>query len=874
MKRNVYCLIACLGLTAFGWAQRLPETAIPSNYKLTLAPNFTNDTFAGDETIQLKIPKETDRIVLNAAEIKFEDVTLEARGKTQTAKVTTDDKSEMATFTFDNPVPAGDAELHIKYTGILNSKLRGFYLSKTDKRKYAVTQFESTDARRAFPSWDEPAYKATYQISAVVDTGDTAISNTKIEKDIPGPGAGKHTLQFAQTPKLSTYLVAMLVGDWKCVSDEVDGIPLRVCSVPGKEEMGRMALEQTKHIVHYYDQYFAMKYPFGKLDQIAIPDFEAGAMENAGAITYRESLLLADPKTAPDLQKREIAVTIAHEIAHQWFGDLVTMKWWDDIWLNEGFATWMSSKPIEAWKPEWKQNEEDVADGSGSMNVDSVKATRPIHQPAETPAEINALFDGIAYGKTAAVLRMIESYVGEDTFRAGVNKYLQQHEYGNATAEDFWNTQTATSKKPIDKVMSTFVMQPGVPFIDTASKCEGDKTLVTLSQKRYYIDPALFSQSSNEQWNIPVCLQGMSVGPNPGAKQCDLLTAKQQTFTLPTCSSWVFPNAGATGYYRYGFNTAALKGASLDTALKPEARISLVSNEWALVRAGNHSVADYLALANTLRNDRDSYVLGEIINRVQYIGRYLVTDQDRPEYQAWVRGFFKPALNELGMLPKPGEPPTASQLRARLYGVLGGTTGEDPEVIAQSRKLTEEYMKAPDTVPPDLVPVALNIAALNGNAALYDQFRAKLSETKTPQEYYNYFYALTSFREPPLIQKTLEFALSDQVRNQDLYVISGIMQTRAGGPLAWDFVKSHWDALLKKGGGSIGGAGAALGGTASFCDAGPRDDITSFYDQHKLPGTERAFRQVQEAINNCINLKERQQQPLADWLQKKTVAAQ
>ena len=480
MKKTVWFLFALLGLTSFSWAQRLPQTAVPTNYKITFAPNFTNDTFAGDETIQIMVPKETSKIVLNAAEIKFEDVTLKSHGKTQTATVTPDEKSEMATFTFTNPVPAGEAELHIKYTGTLNGQLRGLYLSKTKTRKYAVTQFEATDARRAFPSWDEPDYKATFDISAIVDTGDTAISNSKIEKDVAGP-AGKHTLQFATTPKLSTYLVALLVGDWKCVSDEVDGIPLRVCSVPGKEQMGRMALEDTKHIVHYYDQYFGIKYPFGKLDQIAIPDFEAGAMENAGAITYRESLLLADPKTTPDSQKREIADVIAHEIAHQWFGDLVTMKWWDDIWLNEGFATWMSSKPLEAWKPEWKMNEVDVSEDSASMNVDSVRATRPIHQEAETPGEINALFDGIAYGKTAAVLRMVESYVGPDTFRAGVNRYLQQHAYGNATATDFWNAQTAVSKKPVDKVMSTFVMQPGVPFVDVTSKCEGNKTTVTLT---------------------------------------------------------------------------------------------------------------------------------------------------------------------------------------------------------------------------------------------------------------------------------------------------------------------------------------------------------------------------------------------------------
>lgn len=875
MKKSFLCVLLVLAFAAFVQAQRLPETAVPTHYKLSFTPNFTDDTFLGDEVIEVRVPKTMTSITLNSAEITFNEVTIKSGNSSQTAKVTTDEQKEMATFTVDKPIPAGQASIHIKYKGILNDKLRGLYLSKTAKRKYAVTQFEATDARRAFPSFDEPDYKATFSIAAVVDNGDTAISNGKIVSDTPGPAQGKHTIQFSTTPKLSTYLVALMVGDWKCMSDEVDGIPLRVCSVPGREQWGGFALEATKHILQYYNQYFGIKYPFGKLDQIAIPDFQAGAMENAGAITYRETLLLADPKTVSDAQKRNIAGVIAHEVAHQWFGDLVTMKWWDDIWLNEGFATWMTSKPLEAWKPEWKQNEEDVVADSGSMNVDSVVATRPIHQAAETREEINALFDGIAYGKTAAVLRMVESYVGPDTFRAGVNRYLQQHQYGNATAKDFWNTQTAVSKKPVDKVMSTFVMQPGVPFVDAASKCEGGKTQVTLSQKRYYYDAALFAKQGSELWNIPVCLQGMGADGKPGAKQCDLLTAKEQTFTLPGCSAWVFPDAGGTGYYRYGFDSAAVKGVSLEKSLTPVEQISMVGNEWALVRSGRHTVPEYLSLVKSLQNDRNTYVLGEIMNRVSYIGRYLVTDQDRPEFQQWVRSFFKPVLNDIGIMPKPGEPPTIAELRTNLYGILGGVNnGNDPEVVAQCRKLTQEYMKDPSSVPPDLAGVSVIVTAMHGDAALYDEYLAKLKAVKNPHEYYTFFYSLASFQEPSLLEKTLNYALTDQVRNQDLGIISAVMSNRNGGDLAWNWVKSHWDEIMTKTGGSIGGAGAALGGAGSFCDARSRDEIKSFYEQHKLPGTERRFRQQQETINYCIDLKQRASQPLAEWLQQNTVAAQ
>ncbi|HEX6881465.1 MAG TPA: M1 family metallopeptidase, partial [Terriglobales bacterium] len=571
--------------------------------------------------------------------------------------------------------------------------------------------------------------------------------------------------------------------------------------------------------------------------------------------------------------KINIAGVIAHEVAHQWFGDLVTMKWWDDVWLNEGFATWMTPKPLIAWKPEWKQNEAQVLDANYSINGDSVVATRPIHQEAETKGEINALFDGIAYGKTAAVLHMVESYIGPEAFQAGVNKYLQQHSYGNATAQDFWNTQTAVSKKPVDKVMSTFVMQPGVPFVDVAAKKADGKTQVTLSQKRYFYDTARFEQPTKELWNIPVCMQSVS-GTHPGAKQCELLTSKEQTFTIPGEGAWVFANADGAGYYRYGFDAAAVKGENLETVLKPEERISLVSNEWALVRAGRQTVPEYLTLVGTLKTERDTAVLEEVMNRVEYVSRYLVSDQDRAGFQQWVRSFFDPILKDIGMEPKEGETAEVKSLRPRLYAILGGTAGEDPDVVAESRKLTQEYMKDPESVPGDLSEVAVHIAAAHGDAALYDQYRAKLKEAKTPQEYYTYFYALSDFRDPVLLEKTLNFALTSEVRNQDLGIIPDVMRNPAGADLAWKFVKSHWDGLMNKASGGIAGAaGIAFGGTATFCDASKRDDVKAFYDAHKIQGTSRNFRAAQESVNYCIDLKQRQSQALAQWLQQNAVTA-
>jgi aminopeptidase N len=864
MKRNLALLACVFVLTCIGFAQRLPETAVPSHYKLSFAPDFNTDTFKGEEVIDLNVLKPTHAITLNAAEINFESVTITSHGQSQKAKVTSDEKTEMATFTVEKELPAGVATVAISYTGKLNGQLRGLYLSKTAKRKYAVTQFEATDARRAFPSFDEPAYKATYDISAIIDKGDTAISNSKIAGDTPGPAADKHTVHFETTPKMSTYLVALLVGDWKCVEGEEDGIPLRVCSVPGKEQMGQYALEATKHILHYYDQYYGIKYPFGKLDQIAVPDFQAGAMENTGAITYRETALLIDPKTSSEQSRQRVASVIAHEMAHQWFGDLVTAKWWNDIWLNEGFATWMTQKPLKAWHPDWKMNLEEVQNSNTSMNIDSVLNTRPIRQAVESKGDINSLFDGIAYGKTAAVLLMLERYLGEDTFRSGVNSYLKAHAYGNATAEDFWGAMTAASKKPVDKMMPTFVTQPGVPFVDIKSQCANGKTQITASQRRFFVDPELFSKPSEQLWQIPLCTESIGKDGKRSASNCELLTRKTQTFTQDGCAATVFPNAGGTGYYRYAFDKGNM--SNLDKVLEPSEIVSVVGNEWALVRSGRHSVGDYLAMLDSIKGVRLVTVLDEVSQRISYINRYLVTEQDRPKFQKWVQGYFGPMLAEIGFLPKPNETEEAMQLRPLVIRMLGNVA-ENPEVIAKSKEMTQAYLSNPTSVSPNDVGAFLNVAAAHGDRTLYEQLKSKLAGAKTPSEYYNYFYALADFRDPALLTDTLNFALTPAVRNQDLHIISAVLASRYGNQQAWNWVKENWGHIMLKSGESIGAAGAAFGGTGSFCDASVREDVKQFYQAHKMQGTERGFRRSQEGISNCIEMKQREEPKVAEWLQ-------
>ena len=865
MKRILAVAIFCVLTLSLATAQRLPEVARPENYKLTFTPDLENAKFEGDETIKIQVLHATSEITLNAADIDFHDVTVSSGGATQSAKVTPEKEKEMVVLSVEKPLPAGPATIHITYSGILNNEMRGLYIGKDDQgRKYAASQFEATDARRAYPSFDEPDYKATFDITAVADKGLVAISNQKVVSDTPGPG-DKHTVRFATTAKMSSYLAALVVGNFEYIEGEADGIPIRVYSTPGKKEMGRFALEAASYILSYYDKYFGIKYPYGKLDLIGLPDFSAGAMENTGCITFREVILLIDEKQGSVGLKKEIASVIAHEMAHQWFGDLVTMKWWDDIWLNEGFATWMENKPVAKWKPEWNYDLDDVSGTGQTLNTDALANTRPIHQAAETPAQIQELFDGIAYGKAASVLRMLESYLGEETFRAGVNAYLQQHQYANATAGDFWDAQAKTSKKPVDKIMPTWVTQAGAPIVNVKAQCSGNSTSVTLSQQRYYGNRAKFEEANDQLWQIPLCLRGSASGN--GAK-CELMTRKEETFTLPGCSTWVLANAGATGYYRTGYQPDAVQALATDaeTKLTPAERLALQGDIFASVRVGREPVGDYLTFAQGVQSDRNRAVLEDVLGYLNYIGRHLVSDNDRDAYRAWMRQLLAPTMKEVGWEPQPGESDEQRTLRSRVFNALG-YDGRDPETLEEARKIADKALADPASVDSELAGGAFALAALNGDSAFYDRVMAAGKSAKSPEQYYTYLFTLPHFSDQKLLERTLDFAVSPDVRSQDaLQLVGAVMDNPAGEKLTWDFIQSHWDAIAKAGGPFA--SAEVVQATSVFCDAGMRDQVTEFFSAHKVEAAERSYKQSIERINNCIDLKSQQEPLLASWLGK------
>ena len=633
LKRGT-SLFAAVFISAAVHAQRLPDVALPQHYTLQLTPNLQAATFTGKETIDLTLSQAADGIVLNAWQLKFDTVTAEVDGNSLSARVSLDPDLQQATFHFARKLPPGPVTLKIAYSGTLNGDLRGFYLSKTATRNYAVTQFEPTDARRAFPSFDEPALKATFDVSLVVPRGDTAIGNTNIVSDTPGPGPGEHTIRFARTPKMSTYLVAFLVGDFKCLSGESDGVPIRACATPDKVQFAQFALSGAEFFLHYYDAYFGIKYPMPKLDMIAIPDFEAGAMENFGAITYRETAMLVDETTASIDAQKVVAVDVAHEMAHQWFGDMVTMKWWDNIWLNEGFATWMSNKPLAAWKPQWDIPQDQASELNKTLDLDGGRVTRTIRARADTPAEINEMFDGISYGKAAAVLLMTENYLGDEPFRAGVHRYLQAHMYGNATAEDFWNTLQQSSGKPADKIMESLVTQPGEPLLTFGRVRDGS---VGVTQKRFFLNPKE-TGDQQQSWTLPVCMKS-----GDDQSDCPILSAAAQRLQAPQ-EEVFYGNAGGKGYYRSRYDSADYQQLLrlVESSLTPSERITFLGSQWAQARAGIATVGDFLNLAVAVRDDTSPFVIDTVSTAVRSIDQQIAsTPQEHAQIAAWVRKKFR-----------------------------------------------------------------------------------------------------------------------------------------------------------------------------------------------------------------------------------------
>ena len=853
----------------------LPETARPSKYRIKLQPDLKNFTFDGEQSVDLLILEATSTIVLNSIDLEISNTTLHANGTTLTSKsVTIDKDAETATLDFGETIQPGDARLEMVFTGELNDKLMGFYRSEYtsqdgETRYLATTQFEPTDARRAFPCWDEPAKKATFEVTLVFSDEYQAVSNTPVvEEAVPGPGL--KSVRFAETPIMSTYLLVFIVGNLTSIKERADGgTTVGVWTTPGKEDQASFALDTSVKLLSYFNEYFGIPYPLPKLDHIAIPDFAAGAMENWGAVTYRETALLVDPDNSSAGTRQRVAEVIAHEMAHMWFGDLVTMEWWDDLWLNESFASWMGNKAVDWLFPEWEMWTQFVnMDTNRALSLDGLKNSHPIEQAVKNPAEVSQLFDAISYSKGASVIRMLENFLGEESFRKGLNRYLSSHMYDNARTEDLWSALETESGRPVTAIMDSWVKQMGYPVLQVESDRTGGQTTLSVTQERFVYDRFLGdgepdSDSDNEVWRVPV---SASQGSEESA--VTVMDGRQTQIDVPgSGDGWVKLNPLQTGFFRVNYSTEdwqRLVPAIESLELHATDRLGVQNDAYALSRAGLLPVTQFLSLAQAYKNEDDASVWSDLASNLRDIEQLISDEAIHPAYQGFAREIFGPAARKIGWEPKSGEGHLDALLRSTVLSQAGSY--HDPDVTAQASERFQKYLQDRETLAPNLRGVVFALAAQSGGKDVYDQIWGLEGETDLAEEKIRLLMSLTRFQRPELLNSTLADSLSAKVRSQDsITLVAGVAANPKGRDLAWEFVKDNWAEFDRR----YGGGGFGLMRLVSICShfnsQEKADEVDSFFAEHPAPAAERTIRQALERVRLNIKWLEQNRRELTDW---------
>jgi puromycin-sensitive aminopeptidase len=836
---------------------RLPTTVTPERYEIRLTPDLTKWTFSGEEKVSIQVHDAVREIVLNAAELEFRSASLKLQnGTVLQGRSQLDSENERVSLSFPEAVPVGRCELQVSFSGILNDKLHGFYRStykdsQGQEKPLASTQFESTDARRAFPCWDEPAFKAVYQVTLVVDEKLTAISNARVLRETVLPGPGKKEVVFADTIKMSTYLVAFIVGEFEATEPVmVEHAPLRVWAVPGKRHLANFALDIGKFSLEHFSRYYGIPYPGDKLDLIAIPDFASGAMENLGAITFRETALLVDANKATRAELERVADVVSHENAHMWFGDLVTMKWWNGLWLNEAFATFMEMLAVDAWKPEWRRWDSFTVSRAAAMQVDGLKSTRPIEFPVERPAEAAGMFDVLTYEKGASVLRMLEQYLGGEAFRDGIRLYLRRHQYDNAETTDLWDALEDSTNQPVRALMDTWIFQAGYPLISVRK----DGPAIWLSQQifRYLADGA----DKDRKWHVPIFLRA---GTKAGVvERTLLLTDQEQRLELADEMDWAVVNAGGHGFYRVRYSgdlVDALK-QRLPEKLSAVERFGLLNDSWASTLAGLTSLPDYLELIDLLRNENDLNVWTTVIGSCHHLQR-IFDDEQCGTFEKRLRALLMEPVERFGWSVKKGESELESQLRGDLIGALG-TLAEDKACQQRARELYTQYEKDPDSVDRNLIPALVTIVAHTGGSTEYEKFYGKFKTAPTPQEETRYLFALANFRVPELIGRTLDLTINGEVRTQNSpYLMRGILLNKRARERAWSFMKAHWDEMLRQY--PDNSIPRMCEGIIGLVTAELERDVRDFFAQHPVKQGAKQMEQHLERLRVAVICKDRWQ---------------
>ena len=768
MRQSLFVAASLIAITASARAEapfdfdhtpgELPKTVVPDSYKIDLVPDLQKLTLTGTETIAVKFRAATPTVTLNQAGLTLQSAKLETGA---VAKIATNEADQTATLTFPAAIQAGQHTLTIAYSGPIPNTPNGIYYDdyKTPagaSKRMLVTQFEVADARRMFPGWDEPAFKATFQLSVTLPKDLAVVSNMPVATSTPTGADLKHVV-FATSPRMSTYLLALIAGDMAALRGSAGGTQMAVWAPAGEEDQGAYALSVEKNVLPYYNSYFGVPYPLPKLDMIAIPgNYLAGAMENWGAITYIDDSLLFDAKTSSPYTRQLIHLDVAHEMAHQWSGDLVTMGWWDNIWLNEGFATWMENKATDHFNPAWQVWPREHQAREQAMAQDAVPTTHPIQQVIKDESQANSAFDQISYQKGEQIIRMVEDWVSPDVFRDGMRHYMKAHQYGNTTSADLWAALGAASHKDVAHVAAGFTEQPGIPLVEIARSCTAGKGSITLTQDRFTIhDP----NPKKLTWTIPVTL-----GVPGKAPTHVLLATDPVTIPLSGCTAPIKANLGEDGYYRTQYDAGSLKAlADILPKLDAVDRANLMGDQFALFVAGRAPLTDYLGLLQNLKSETNIAVWDDTLRHLHRLYDALAGSSIRPAFNTYAIGLIRPEFDRLGWDPKPGESFLDSLLRPDLIESLGRYG--DPEVVAEAGKRFQAFVKTPDSLPAALREPVLDIVGHHADQATYDTLKKLGIQATSTEEKLRYFGAMAGASDPALIKQTVDFAGAGQVPN-------------------------------------------------------------------------------------------------------------
>ena len=859
----------------------LPDNVRPVHYDLTLTPNFDDFTFDGEVDVAVQMQPGTTEIVLNCAEIGIKSAAVswtdtDGEHSQEASNISYDADAETATISIAGTPSeglVGNQHLRMQFTGELNDKLRGFYRSQYanpegETAYLATTQFEATDARRALPCWDEPAVKATFQVTLNVPEEMAAVSNTPIIEERAGDSPGVKTVKFDTTPIMSTYLLAFVIGDLTHIEKEAaDGTVVGIWMTRGKEEQGQFALDTSVKLLSFFNDYFGIPYPLPKLDHLAIPDFAAGAMENWGCVTYRETALLVDPANSSAGTRQRVAEVVAHEMAHMWFGDLVTMDWWDDLWLNESFATWVGTKAVDWLFPEWSMWTQFVnMDTNRAFNLDGLKNSHPIEQEVLNPAEVSQLFDAISYSKGGSVLRMLEHFLTPSNFRIGLNIYLNRHSYANARTTDLWTALEESSGQPVNTIMSSWTGQMGYPVLDVAASATESGLALEVKQERFVFDSVLgdgAGEDDEEQvWPVPLTVTADGTGVT-----ATLVNAATGAVTVETPSEpeWFKVNPEQTGFYRVNYTDEdwdKLVPVIENRVLPATDRLGIQNDAYALAKAGLLPVTRFLTLAQAYQNENDASVWSDLATNLREIESLIAEEPCLEEFRAFGRRLFAPAAQRSGWEPQAGEGHLDSLLRSTVLsqaGVYG-----DPAVTAQAQELFGRYQEDPGNVRPDLRGVVFSLVAQEGDRAVYDRIWELERAAELHEEKIRLLMSLARFQQHDLLRETLDRALTDDVRLQDtIFVVSAVAANNRGRDLAWEFLKEQWDEFDRRYGGGGFGLMRLVAITNSFTTNEKRDDVAAFFEAHRTPAAERTIRQALERIALNVAWLERNRGELA-----------